>query len=100
MLAYECREMQEACKRCLILASNEFADKEMVLKCSTCLEYRPSNQKEPMIAQPSPTIPWDTVAIDRFYWNNSNYLLVVDYYSRYFEIAKLPDTKSSTVITS
>ncbi len=52
-----------------------------------------------MIAQPSPTIPWDTVATDLFYWNNSNYLLVVDYYSRYFEIAKLSDTKSSTVVT-
>ncbi len=72
---------------------------EMVLKCSTSLEYRPSNQKEPMIAQTSPTIPWDTVTTDLFYWNNSNYLLVVDYYSRYFEIAKLSDTKSSTVVT-
>ncbi|CAB4035611.1 Hypothetical predicted protein [Paramuricea clavata] len=49
---------------------------EMVLKCPTGLEYRPSNQKEPMIVQPTPTIPWDTVATDLFYWNNSNYLLV------------------------
>ncbi|CAB4000247.1 retrotransposon-like family member retr-1 [Paramuricea clavata] len=72
---------------------------EMVLKCPTCLEYRPSNQKEPMIVQPTPTIPWDTVATDLFYWNNSNYLLVVDYFSRYFEIAKLPDIKSSTLVT-
>ncbi|CAB4019464.1 sec1 family domain-containing 2 [Paramuricea clavata] len=72
---------------------------EMVLKCPTCLEYRPSNQKEPMIVQPTPTIPWDTVATDLFYWNNSNYLLVVDYFLRYFEIAKLPDIKSSTLVT-
>jgi transposase InsO family protein len=72
---------------------------EIVLKCPTFLEYRRSNQKEPMIVQPTPTIPWDTVATDLFYWNNSNYLLVVDYFSRYFEIAKLPDIKSSTVVT-
>ena len=70
----------------------------MVLKCPICLEYSLSNQKEPMIPQPIPTTPWETVATDLFIWNNSNYLLVVDHFSRYFEIAKLPDTKSSTVI--
>ena len=71
---------------------------EMVLKCLICLEYCPSNQKEPMIPQPISTSPWETVTTDLFLWNNSNYLLVVDYFSRYFETAKLPDTKSNTVI--
>ena len=39
------------------------------------------------------------VATDLFTWDKSEYLIVVDYHSRYFEIAKLPDTKSTTVIT-
>ena len=33
-----------------------------------------------------------------FVWNNTNYVLVVDYYSNYFEIAQLATTKRSTVI--
>ena len=72
---------------------------EMILKCSTCLEYRPSNQKVPLVSQPTPVMLWDTVATDLFHWQNSDYLQVVDYLSRFFEVSKLPDTKSSTIVT-
>ncbi|PFX21905.1 Retrovirus-related Pol polyprotein from transposon 17.6 [Stylophora pistillata] len=46
-----------------------------------------------------PTRPWEMVATDLFTWDKSEYLIIVDYHSRYFEVAKLPDTKSTTVIT-
>ena len=72
---------------------------KMILKCSTCLEHRSLNQEESLVSQPTPRMPWDTVATDLFYWQNSGYLLVVDYFSRFFEVSKLPDTKSSTVVT-
>ncbi|CAB4022373.1 sec1 family domain-containing 2 [Paramuricea clavata] len=45
------------------------------------------------------TIPWEVVTTDLFSLDNSDYLLIVAYLSRYFEVVKLPDTKSSTVIT-
>jgi transposase InsO family protein len=50
--------------------------------------------------QPSdiPDRPWQIAATDIFHWNNTDYILLVDYYSRYFEVSMLPDTKSSTVI--
>ena len=69
-----------------------------VSKCSICAEYRCSNQKEPMIAHEIPQYPWQIVATDLFVWNGDDYLLVVDYYSRYWEIAKLPNTKSVAII--
>ena len=71
----------------------------MVSKCTTCLEHRKENTKEPMIPFRIPTLPWEVVATDLFTLDNSNYLLIVDYQSRYFEVVKLPDTKSATVIT-
>lgn len=71
---------------------------DLISSCDICLENRNSNQKEPMIPSQVPTLPWEMVATDLFHWEGSDYLIVVDAYSRYFEIAKLEDTKSSTVI--
>ena len=45
-----------------------------------------------------PDHPWQTVATDLFEWKNSSYVLVVDYYSRYIEVAKLSSTTSTEVI--
>ncbi|CAC5382214.1 unnamed protein product [Mytilus coruscus] len=52
-----------------------------------------------MLPSEIPEIPWHTVGTDLFHWNGSDYLIVVDYYSRYFEIAKLENISAKTVIT-
>ena len=70
----------------------------MASKCSICAEYRCSNQKEPMIAHEIPQYPWQIVATYLFVWNGDDYLLVVDYYSRHWEVAKLSNTKSASII--
>ncbi|CAC5423834.1 unnamed protein product [Mytilus coruscus] len=72
---------------------------DFISKCSVCLESRRSNTKEPMAESETPELPWMTVGTDIFYWNNNNYLIIVDYYSRYFEIAKLENIRASCVIT-
>ena len=36
-----------------------------------------------------PDLPWQEVASDLFVWNGIHYLLVIDYFLRYVEIAKL-----------
>ena len=72
---------------------------DMISRCTTCLEHQWQNTKEPMIPSRIPSKPWEMVATDLFTWDKSEYLVVVDYHSRYFEVAKLPDTKSTTVIT-
>ena len=53
---------------------------------------------EPLLTSPLPDYPWQKVATDLFEWRNSSYVLVVDYYSRYIELAKLSSTTSSEVI--
>ncbi|CAC5373550.1 unnamed protein product [Mytilus coruscus] len=72
---------------------------DFISKCSVCLESKRSNTKEPMIESETPELPWMTVGTDIFYWNNNNSLIIVDYYSRYFEIAKLENIRASCVIT-
>ncbi|RXN21320.1 retrotransposon-like family member retr-1 [Labeo rohita] len=70
----------------------------MVEQCSVCLERRMSNAKEPLISHPIPNRPWQTVGTDLFIWNNEDYIVVVDYYSRYLDLEKLKSTTATAVI--
>ena len=72
---------------------------DMVTRCSIFLEHQSKNNKTLMIPSQIPNAPWEKVATDLFPWDKSEYVVIVDYYSRFFEVAKLPDTKSATVIT-
>ena len=69
-----------------------------VLDCAICLEHRNANQKEPLYSYKIPDRPWQTVATDLFHWNNVDYVVLVDLYSRYFEVSSLRDTRAQTVI--
>lgn len=71
---------------------------DMVSRCDICLYHRNAQPKEPMCPHDIPERPWQKVATDLFEWNQENYLVVVDYHSRYFEVAKVPDTSASTIV--
>lgn len=66
---------------------------DMVTTCPVCCKYR-ENHAEPLITTCFPERPWQKVATDLFEHNGKTYVIVVDYYSRYFEIAPLK--KSTT----
>ena len=70
---------------------------DKISKCPVCCKLR-SQHCEPLLTSPLPDHPWQKVATDLFEWRNSSYVLVVDYYSRYTELAKLSSTTSSEVI--
>ncbi|MCW4248453.1 MAG: transposase family protein [Candidatus Thiodiazotropha endolucinida] len=52
-----------------------------------------------MLCTPLPERPWEKLGTDIFHWKGHNYLLVIDYYSRFIEIAKLTTLTSSDVIS-
>ena len=52
-----------------------------------------------MVPGPVPDHPWEDIATDLFQWNGSDYLLIVDYYSRFIEVSKFEDTSSKSVVT-
>ena len=70
---------------------------EVVSKCATCCQHR-QQRAEQLISSAFPEYPWQKVGTDLFVWNKANYLLVVDYYSRYIEVAKLQSSTSGGVI--
>ena len=72
-----------------------------VQRCSACQKYRPQQRKEKITElEPKRDLgPWEKVGVDLFHWENSEYLVVVDYFSNYPEIVKLSSTTAAAVIT-
>jgi len=70
----------------------------MVKQCAPCQRHQKENTKEPMIPHDVPQKSWHTLGADLFYWNNSHYLLVCDYYSKFPLVRKLANCESSTTI--
>lgn len=66
--------------------------------CATCNATQGKQQKETLTAHHIPDIPWSKVGIDLFSIKSSTYLIMVDYYSDYWEIDDLPDYTAFTVI--
>ena len=61
---------------------------ELVKTCKTCCIHQ-QQRAEPLIPSELPELPWQKVGTDLFEWKNCNYLLIVDYYSRFIEVALL-----------
>ena len=70
---------------------------EIVRNCATCAKKNKPHA-EPMIPTSLTEYPWQKVATDLMQYKNSMYLLVIDYYSRYIEIAKLTSTTSKDIV--
>ena len=71
---------------------------QLVQNCEVCFkESKPG--KEPLISTVLPMFPWQVVGTNLFELNKDNYLLVVDYFSRYPEVVKLTSTTSASIIS-
>lgn len=70
---------------------------ELVLNCRTCCKER-QNYREPLMPSDYPDRPWQRLGADLFSLRGESYLLVVDYASRYVEIARLTPSRSADVI--
>ncbi|KAJ8266788.1 hypothetical protein GJAV_G00134700 [Gymnothorax javanicus] len=75
--------------------SNQLND--MVLKCRTCIQER-TNVKEPLMPTQMPGRPWQSLGADLFTLEGKDYLLIVDYFSRFIEITQLSPTRSTDVV--
>ena len=70
----------------------------VVTNCNTCMSFQNANAKEPLINYEIPALPWQIVGTDLFSLYGRDYIVVADYYSRYPEVERLYDTRSSAVI--
>lgn len=69
----------------------------MVKQCQRCArDYIP--RKEPMIPTEVPDYLWQKIGTDLFHLKGATYLVVIDYFSRYPEVQRLPSIISQKVI--
>lgn len=73
---------------------------DVIGKCAACQSRRKAEPKEPMISHEIPETPWTKVGIDLFHFRGREYVLCVDYFSKYPDMCLLPDTSSSTTINA
>lgn len=71
----------------------------LVSGCGTCQKHRCKQSKEPMLISEMSVSPWYKVGMDLFHFRGKNYLVMVDYFSNFPEMALLTNTSSTCVIT-
>ena len=72
--------------------------KEMVEKCDICQSQQNSTTSVQKYVSEVPPHPWHTLGSDLFYFQRIDFLVVVDYFSKYLIIRKIPNSTSSAVI--
>ena len=72
--------------------------KDYISKCSICITKSYSQQKESLTSHDVPNRPWANVATDLFSFKDKDYLILVDYYSKFWQLDVLPNTESITVV--
>ncbi len=73
---------------------------DVVDQCAKCQSMRKAEPAEPMISHKLPERPWSKVGSDLFKHNGRDYVLCVDYYSKFPEMSRLCDQSSYTVVQS
>ena len=68
-----------------------------VSRCTQCPESQPRQRREPMSPSEVPPRAWHTVGADLFTLNGE-YLVVVDYYSKYPFVFKLSSTERYSIV--
>ena len=83
-------------RECMFWPGMSAEIKEFTGQCETCRRYETAQQKETLMSHEIMERPWEKVGVDIFTLYDVNYLVLIDYYSNFWEVNRLEDTKAST----
>ncbi|XP_046736586.1 uncharacterized protein K02A2.6-like [Diprion similis] len=72
--------------------------KQKISECPLCLKYAKSQNREPLKSHEIPNLPWNKIGSDIFELKGKTYLMLIDYFSEYPEIAELKGSVTSHLI--
>ena len=69
----------------------------LIRSCPECVQER-HNRHKPMMPSEFPQRPWQILAMDLFKLEEKWFIVITDYFSRYFELAELGGLKQANII--
>ncbi len=72
--------------------------REYIQQCEICNSTPRSQPDEPLMSHEVPDRPWKKVRVDLFEVKGTSYVIVVDYFSNFWEIDRLSTTTTAAVI--
>ena len=72
--------------------------RDIVSRCSTCQTFAPQQCREPLQPHELTSRPWEKIGADLFELSGQTFIIMVDYWSNYFEVAELHKKTSQSVI--
>ena len=85
-------------RECLFWPGMMAEIREYISTCETCCKYQQDQTPESLMPHEMPDRPWKRVGVDLFTVHNNDYLITVDYFSNFWELDLLSDTKLATVV--
>ena len=72
---------------------------QLVEACATCQRHRPQEPRQPLKPTPPPEQPWQQLRADFMTYDGSEYLVIVDYYSKMPIVRKIPTSQCNSAKT-
>ena len=72
--------------------------KDHFRKCDDCNAHRLEQCRDKLQTHEFPHLPWANIATDLFELDGHLYIILVDYYSNFFEINKLNKTTALVIV--
>jgi hypothetical protein len=69
----------------------------MCKECAICQEHQAAQPHQPLLQTDIPQRPWSIVGTDLFTFQEDEYLIIVDYYTKFPLIDKVPRATSATI---
>ena len=92
------RSLQKACEYVFWVNYTKHI-KETIEKCSLCQENSAAlNTEKFKYVSTVPPHPWHTLGTDLFYLRKQDFLVLIDYFSKFLIVRKLPNSTSNAVI--
>lgn len=72
---------------------------QFVSDCTICEKFRSDNRKDPLLPHEIPTLPFEKIGSDVLTYRNKDYLVTIDYYSKWIEVTELENKNSAELIS-
>ena len=71
-----------------------------VKSCHIYQEHQPAQQHETLLPHEIPSRPWEVVGTDMFFFHDADWLIIVDYYSKFPIVRRMPRPCLSSSVVS